>query len=63
MNNLLSYCGLVDAKIRASDIDLPVFKEFVKTWHELINRVPFGSVDFITIFCLPRTIGIEKSYY
>ena len=25
MNNLLSYCGLVDAKIRASDIDLPVF--------------------------------------
>ena len=24
MNNLLSYFGLVDAKIRASDIDLPV---------------------------------------
>jgi hypothetical protein len=24
MNNLLSYSGLVDAKIRASDIDLPV---------------------------------------
>ena len=24
MQNLLSYCGLVDAKIRASDIDLPV---------------------------------------
>jgi hypothetical protein len=24
MDNLLSYCGLVDAKIRASDIDLPV---------------------------------------
>jgi hypothetical protein len=24
MNNLLSYCGLVEAKIRASDIDLPV---------------------------------------
>ena len=24
MNNLLSYCGLVDAKIRASDKDLPV---------------------------------------
>ena len=22
MNNLLSYCGLVDAKIKASDIDL-----------------------------------------
>ena len=24
MNNLLSYCGLVDAKIRASDKDLTV---------------------------------------
>ena len=24
MNNLLSYCGLVDAKIRASDKELPV---------------------------------------
>jgi hypothetical protein len=24
MNNLLSYCGLFDAKIRASDKDLPV---------------------------------------
>ena len=23
-NNLLSYCGLIDAKIKASDKDLPV---------------------------------------
>ena len=27
MNNLSSYCGLVDAKIRASDKDLPVHKQ------------------------------------
>ena len=27
MNNLSSYCGLVDAKIRASDKDLPVKQE------------------------------------
>ena len=26
MNNLSSYCGLVDAKIEASDKDLPVFQ-------------------------------------
>ena len=26
MNNMWSYCGLVDAKIRASDKDLPVLK-------------------------------------
>ena len=25
INNLLSYCGLIDAKIRASEKDLPVF--------------------------------------
>ena len=28
MNNLSSYCGLVDAKIRASDKDLPVQMDF-----------------------------------
>ena len=27
MNNLSSYCGLVDAKIRASDKDLPVYEK------------------------------------
>ena len=30
MNNLSSYCGLVDAKIRASDKDSPVFPNFLK---------------------------------
>jgi hypothetical protein len=28
MNNLSSYCGLLDAKIRASDKDLPVSHKF-----------------------------------
>ena len=28
MNNLLSYCGFVDAKIRASDKYLPVKSDF-----------------------------------
>ena len=28
MNNLSSYCGLVDAKIRASDKDLPVAEKY-----------------------------------
>ena len=32
MNNLLSYCGLNDAKIRASEKDLPVIKAI---WVEL----------------------------
>ena len=29
MNNLLSNCGLVDAKIRASDKDLPVSGRYI----------------------------------
>ena len=33
MNNLLSYCGLVDARIRASNKDLPVHK----TWQLITN--------------------------
>ena len=35
MNNLLSYCGLIDAKIRDSDKDLPVRHisgDSKKTW-------------------------------
>ena len=30
MDNLLSYCGLVDARIRASNKDLPVQKKINK---------------------------------
>ena len=29
MNNLLSYCGLIDAKIRSSDKDLPVQPSYI----------------------------------
>ena len=44
MNNLSSYCGLVDAKIRASDKDLTVllilFYDYYKNfkWSELIKN-------------------------
>ena len=40
MNNLLSYCGLVDAKMKASDKDLPVQKLHAK-----------GICVFVYIFC------------
>ena len=39
MNNLSTYCGLVDAKIRASDKDLPV--RMVKFYGNLKNREKF----------------------
>ena len=37
MNNLLSYCGLVDARIRASEKDLPVRVFFIPVFLWLEN--------------------------
>ena len=37
MNNLSSYCGLVDAKIRASDKDLPVGNLFGNHLHTFLT--------------------------
>ena len=45
MNNLWSYCGLVDANIRASDKDLPVTELMV-----LMDLVDFGVLTFLNIF-------------
>ena len=39
MNNLLSYCGLIDAKIRASDKDLPVRESNLRAYCPNINTV------------------------
>ena len=39
MNNLSSYCGLVDAKIRASDKDLPVQSMNLPTENSEFNSV------------------------
>ena len=43
MNNLSSYCGLVDAKIRASDKDLPVSKLLKPRWVESLEGVLIGE--------------------
>jgi hypothetical protein len=58
MTNLLSYCGLVDSRISASDKDLPItifflfikntifFSEFVKTCDEyVLGLVRIGIVN------------------
>ena len=50
MKNLLSYCGLVDAKIRASDKDLPVKTKFGMTNGKILKYQSrfgrfFGRVD------------------
>ena len=46
MNNLLSYCGLVDPRISVSDTDLPVLRYFFHKRH-LIKKLLFG-MDFST---------------
>ena len=56
MSNLSSYCGLVDAKIRASDKDLPVFslriKDTVLSIFVLITVFAFHSNhEIIHISC------------
>ena len=38
MNNLLSYCGLFDAKIRASDKDLPVHTDKIHNDSQVISH-------------------------
>ena len=44
MNNLLSYCGLVDARIRASNKDLPVSMVDLERYVCLENL--YGAVTF-----------------
>ena len=47
MNNLSSYCGLVDAKIRASDKDLPVTNKLEQLEFELekLENIFFFSIS------------------
>ena len=37
MNNLLSYCGLVDVRINASDKDSPVAEKAIVIFHFLAD--------------------------
>mgnify|MGYP007048343670 CR=1 FL=1 len=37
MNNLLSYCGLVDVRINVSDKDLPVQERYFPPWYPKPN--------------------------
>ena len=47
MNNLMSHCGLVDARIRASNKDLPALEK-VQTTFEKNSKAVFNS----PILCL-----------
>ena len=50
MNNLLSYCGLIDAKIRASDKDLPVqaaISEVFSTDEDPLDAAEFSAIGVV----------------
>ena len=52
MNNLLSYGGLIDAKIRASDIDLPVIESLWDAFHiQIRNPTIFFFLDYLALIC------------
>jgi hypothetical protein len=67
MNNLLSYCGLIDAKIRASDKDLPVlftvFPHIVSAleYFPPLNTFPtFMYCDFWPYELWPLDFQVQK---
>ena len=70
MNNLSSYCGLVDAKIRASDKDLPVtrmiqrsgsegslVKSIIANW---IFKPSYGPVMWYFSGFLSRAVSVNR---
>ena len=61
LNNQLSYCRLVDAKIRASDKDLPVMKSIRTRWSKLY---PFHHIQgvFDTIWSRYSKMIVEEHF-
>ena len=58
MNNLLSYCGLIDAKIRASDKGLPLLPSKLRSLIQFVEILYEGAF-FHSYFC---KISMEHSY-
>ena len=55
MNNLLSYCGLIDARISASEKDLPVQGKCWHTFREILDiwmKLKFLIVTLVLVFTL-----------
>ena len=51
MNNLSSYCGLTDSRMRASDTDLPVC------------RLLYHNYSFCWLFTVPKRILMSRGKY
>ena len=57
MNNLLSYCGLVDPRLSASDKDLPVKKNLLNDGTKKLKRGRCDPLTYLeeTYGALPQT--------
>ena len=67
MNNLLSYCGLVDARISASDKDLPVTVVSVVVGVSVVSVVPVpvvlddvsSGVDAVDVVVVSVVVAVD----
>ena len=63
MNNMSSYCGLVDAKIGVSLNDLPVIFDMLTIPKVFLNwDVPYGDADVQYILCNFRKKAVQSQY-
>ena len=66
MNNLLSYCGLVDVRINAPDKDLPVticgIKHFLKVNFEFMKEICNMSIS-LKIACTSEANSAYHNYW
>ena len=59
MNNLLSYCGLVDSKIRAPDKDLPVPLSVLSSMKVFLGAGKLSENLFVGVFSVSsESIGL-----
>ena len=50
MNNLLSYCGLVDPRISASDKDLPVMTSVSLSEKKIVDKISFQKMRVLHVY-------------
>ena len=62
-NNLLSYCGLIDAEIRASGKDLPVPNDILNTLISVRNASSFASVIGVSSNSNKEMIQVSQPLY
>ena len=61
MNNLSSYCGLVDARISSSEKDLPVYQLFVLFVDIILENCDEQNFHYVYTFCTMRSFLLLRN--